>query len=89
MVAIREEMARVEAGEWSPEGSPLRGAPHTARCLTGQWDRAYPRDLAVFPTGYDPDKYWPPVARVDNVHGDKNVFCACIPVDAWKEQADA
>ena len=52
---------------------------------------AYPRELAVFPLPVlRRHKYWPPVARVDNVHGDKNVFCACIPVDAWKEEpADA
>ncbi len=62
MIAIRAEIDRVAAGEWTPESSPLRGAPHTARTLVGDWDRAYSRELAVFPTGYDPDKYWPPVA---------------------------
>ena len=63
MIAIRNEIDRVAAGEWSSEESPLRGAPHTSRALVGDWDRTYSRELAVFPTGIDPDKYWPPVAR--------------------------
>jgi glycine dehydrogenase len=86
MIAIREEIDRVAAGEWSPEESPLRGAPHTARALTGEWDRAYPRELAVFPAGYDPDKYWPPVARIDQAYGDRNLVCACPPLEAFAEQ---
>jgi glycine dehydrogenase len=85
MVAIRHEIARVEAGEWTPERSPLRGAPHTARCLTGEWDRDYPRDLAAFPSGYDPDKYWPPVARIDQAYGDRNLVCACPAPEAFAE----
>jgi len=85
MVAIRDEIARVEAGEWTPEDSPLRGAPHTARCLTGAWEREYPRELAAFPAGYDPDKYWPPVARVDQAYGDRNLVCACPAPEAFAE----
>jgi glycine dehydrogenase len=85
MIAIRQEIARVAAGEWTAEASPLRGAPHTARALVGEWDRAYPRDLAVFPTGIDPDKYWPPVARVDQAYGDRNLVCACPPPEAFTE----
>ena len=85
MIAIREEIDRVEAGEWTPEGSPLRGAPHTPRTLVGEWDRAYSREVAVFPTGYDPDKYWPPVARVDQAYGDRNLVCACPSPEAFAE----
>ncbi len=85
MIAIRAEIDRVGAGEWTPESSPLRGAPHTARALVGEWDRAYPRELAVFPTGVDPDKYWPPVARVDQAYGDRNLVCACPPLEAFAE----
>ena len=77
MIAIKGEIDQVSAGEWSADGSPLRGAPHTARALTGDWDRAYPRDVAVFPTGFDPDKYWPPVARIDQAYGDRNLVCSC------------
>ncbi len=85
MIAIRGEISRVEAGEWTPEGSPLRHAPHTARALVGDWDRAYSRELAVFPQGIDPDKYWPPVARVDQAYGDRNLVCACPPPEAFAE----
>jgi glycine dehydrogenase len=85
MIAIRAEIDRVGAGEWTPEESPLRGAPHTARALLGEWDRAYPRELAVFPTGVDPDKYWPPVARIDQAYGDRNLVCACPPLEAFAE----
>ncbi|MDQ4055742.1 MAG: aminomethyl-transferring glycine dehydrogenase [Actinomycetota bacterium] len=85
MIAIRAEIDRVGAGEWTPETSPLRGAPHTARALVGEWDRAYSRDLAVFPAGPDPDKYWPPVARIDQAYGDRNLVCACPPLEAFAE----
>ncbi|HYH34456.1 MAG TPA: aminomethyl-transferring glycine dehydrogenase [Nocardioides sp.] len=83
MVAIRAEIDRVEAGEWSAEDSPLRHAPHTARAVLGDWDRAYPRELGAFPGGVDPDKYWPPVARVDQAYGDRNLVCACPPPEAF------
>jgi glycine dehydrogenase len=85
MIAIRAEIDRVAAGEWTPENSPLRGAPHTSRALVGEWDRAYSRELAVFPTGIDPDKYWPPVARIDQAYGDRNLVCACPPLEAFAE----
>jgi len=85
MIAIRAEIDRVGAGEWSPEESPLRGAPHTSRALVGEWDRPYSRELGAFPTGIDPDKYWPPVARVDQAYGDRNLVCACPPLEAFAE----
>ena len=85
MIAIKAEIDRVAAGEWSAEDSPLRGAPHTTRALVGGWDRAYDRDLAAFPTGPDPDKYWPPVARIDQAYGDRNLVCACPPPEAFAE----
>ncbi len=85
MIAIRAEIDRVAAGEWTPENSPLRGAPHTSRALIGEWDRAYSREVAVFPTGIDPDKYWPPVARIDQAYGDRNLVCACPPLEAFAE----
>jgi glycine dehydrogenase len=91
MIAIKAEIDRVAAGEWSPEESPLRGAPHTARALVGEWDRAYSRELAVFPAGTtgpngSADKYWPPVARIDQAYGDRNLVCACPPPEAFAEQ---
>jgi glycine dehydrogenase len=85
MIAIKAEIDRVGTGEWTAEESPLRGAPHTTRALVGDWDRAYDRDLAVFPTGVDPDKYWPPVARIDQAYGDRNLVCACPPPEAFAE----
>ncbi len=85
MIAIRGEIDRVAAGEWTHENSPLRGAPHTARSIVGDWDRAYSREVAVFPTGPDPDKYWPPVARIDQAYGDRNLVCACPPPEAFAE----
>ena len=84
MIAIREEIRRVEEGEWSPEDSPLRGAPHTAASVVvGEQDRAYSAEVAVFPAGPDPDKYWPPVGRVDQAYGDRNLVCACPPPEAF------
>jgi glycine dehydrogenase len=85
MLAIRSEIDQVERGEWSVEKSPLRGAPHTARAIIGDWDRAYPREIAAFPTGPDPDKYWPPVARIDQAYGDRHLVCSCPPPEAFAE----
>ena len=85
MIAIKAEIDRVGAGEWSADDSPLRHAPHTAAALVGEWDRPYPRELAVFPSGVDPDKYWPPVARIDQAYGDRNLVCACPPPEAFAE----
>jgi glycine dehydrogenase len=88
MLAIRAEIDQVERGEWSVEKSPLRGAPHTTRAIVGDWDRAYPREVAAFPTGPDPDKYWPPVARIDQAYGDRHLVCSCPPPEAFSETAD-
>lgn len=91
MIEIREEIRAVEDGKLDREDNPLRNAPHTATMVCGsEWAHAYPRELAAFPLAtLRQQKYWPPVARVDNVYGDKNIMCACIPVDAYKEEADA
>jgi glycine dehydrogenase len=91
MIQIREEIRAIEEGKLDREDNPLKNAPHTAQAVsTSEWTHAYPRELAVFPlASLRQQKYWPPVARVDNVYGDKNVFCACIPVDAYREAAEA
>jgi len=86
MVAIRGEIAKVASGEWSPDESPLRGAPHTGRALLGEWRHGYSREVAAYPQGYDPDKYWPPVARIDQAYGDRNLFCACPPPEAFADE---
>ena len=86
MIAIRREIAQVEAGEWPVADSPLRAAPHTARSLVdGKWERPYSREQGAFPVGYDPDKYWPPVARIDQAYGDRNLVCSCPPLEAFDE----
>ncbi|MDG2524923.1 aminomethyl-transferring glycine dehydrogenase [Stenotrophomonas sp. HITSZ_GD] len=91
MIQIRDEIRAVEEGKLDREDNPLRHAPHTAVAVSAsEWTHAYPRELAAFPLpSLKLQKYWPPVARVDNVYGDKNVMCACIPVDAYKEDAEA
>ena len=87
MIQIREEIRMVERGELDREDNPLKHAPHTAtQAAAAEWTHGYSRELAVFPLAtLRLQKYWPPVARVDNVYGDKNVMCACIPVDAYKD----
>jgi glycine dehydrogenase len=86
MVAIRGEIDRVASGQWPLEESPLRAAPHTTRALAGPWERPYDRATGAFPAGVDPDKYWPPVARVDQAYGDRHLACACPPPEAFAEQ---
>jgi len=82
MIAIRAEIARVETGLWPREDNPLKNAPHTAQMLlAADWQHSYTREQAAYPqAGLRDAKYWPPVARVDNVWGDRHLFCACPPV---------
>ena len=89
LLAIRQEIRAVEAGEISSEDSPLRHAPHTVAALVGEWDRKYSREAGCFPPGaFRVDKYWPPVGRVDNVYGDRNLICTCPPLEAYAEAAE-
>ncbi|MEY3445951.1 MAG: hypothetical protein RIR45_706 [Pseudomonadota bacterium] len=82
MIAIRAEIAKVESGEWPQDNNPLKHAPHTAASLMGaDWDRPYSREVGAFPlASLKAVKYWPGVGRVDNVYGDRNLFCSCVPV---------
>ena len=91
MIQIREEIRAIEDGRLDREDNPLKHAPHTAAQVSAsEWTHAYPRELAVFPLpSLRLQKYWPPVARVDNVHGDKNVFCSCIPVGSAEDEPEA
>ena len=91
MIQIREEIRAVEEGKLDREDNPLKNAPHTATAVSAsEWTHAYPRELAAFPLpSLKLQKYWSPVARVDNVYGDKNIMCACIPIDAYKEEVEA
>ncbi|TXI69820.1 MAG: aminomethyl-transferring glycine dehydrogenase, partial [Limnohabitans sp.] len=86
MIAIREEIRQVENGAWPQDNNPLKNAPHTADSLmAAEWDRAYPREVGGALKGRVPGsvKYWPPVGRVDNVYGDRNLFCSCIPLSEY------
>ena len=82
MIAIREEIRQVESGRWSREDNPLKNAPHTAEQVTSDgWQHAYSREAAAYPVAaLRQSKYWSPVGRVDNVYGDRNLFCSCVPL---------
>ena len=83
MLAIRMEIDRVADGEWPLEDNPLVNAPHTQQELVGEWSHPYSRELAVFPAGSD-NKYWPTVKRLDDVFGDRNLFCSCVPMSEYQ-----
>ncbi|SCC50485.1 aminomethyl-transferring glycine dehydrogenase [Gordonia sp. SGD-V-85] len=87
MIAIRGEIELVGRGEWPAEDSPLRGAPHTAESLVGEWDHPYSREVAVYPQGLPSAggraKVWPAVRRIDGVYGDRNLVCSCPPIEAY------
>jgi glycine dehydrogenase len=90
MIAIRNEIAEVEQGRFTIEASPLRHAPHTVHDVADDdWSRAYRRSEGCFPAGSSrTDKYWCPVGRVDNVHGDRNLVCSCPPLTDYAEAAE-
>jgi glycine dehydrogenase len=80
MIAIHAEAEQVATGHWPKDDNPLVNAPHTAACLTGEWDHPYSRSEAVHPAGLDPrTKYWPPVRRIDGAYGDRHLVCSCPP----------
>ena len=90
MIAIRAEVARIESGEWDPEENPLVNAPHTDQDLSADdWSHPYSRAEAAFPLDFlRMDKYWPPIGRIDNVAGDRNLVCSCPPIEAYKAAAE-
>jgi glycine dehydrogenase len=85
MLAIRAEIAQVEDGVWPQDNNPLKHAPHTAACVVdAEWARPYARELGAFPlASLKAVKYWPTVGRVDNVYGDRNLFCSCVPTTQY------
>jgi glycine dehydrogenase len=88
MLAIAEEARAIAEGRIDPQNNPLRNAPHTVEDLVGNWDRPYSREQGCFPPGaFRVDKYWPPVNRVDNAYGDRNLVCTCPPMEAYAETA--
>ena len=91
MIQIRDEIRAIEDGKLDRDDNPLKHAPHTASVVSAsEWTHAYPRELAAFPLAtLRQQKYWPPVARVDNVYGDKNVFCSCVPIEEFAGEPEA
>ena len=84
MVAIREEIRQIETGNWPAEDNPLKQAPHTQADFLGDWNRPYTREQAVFPLPWVAEnKFWPSVNRIDDVYGDRNLFCACVPMSDY------
>ncbi|MGY3437654.1 MULTISPECIES: aminomethyl-transferring glycine dehydrogenase [unclassified Marinovum] len=89
MLAIRAEIREIEEGRMDRANNPLKNAPHTMEDLVRDWDRPYSREQGCFPPGaFRVDKYWPPVNRVDNVHGDRNLICTCPPMEDYAEAAE-
>ena len=86
MITIREEIAKVASGEFDAKDNPLKNAPHTAEVLVAnEWTHAYSREVAAFPVAsLRKQKYWAPVGRADNVYGDRNLFCACVPMSDYE-----
>jgi len=91
MIAIRAEIAKIEQGHWPRDDNPLKNAPHTAQALLKQaWPHAYTREDAAYPVAaLRLGKYWSPVGRVDNVYGDRNLFCSCVPMSEFSDAAEA
>jgi glycine dehydrogenase len=88
MIAIRNEIRKIEAGEWPADNNPLKHAPHSQADICGEWNRPYPRETALFPLPWvAANKFWPSVNRIDDVYGDRNLFCACsiTPVSLNRE----
>ena len=89
MLHIREEIRAVENNKIDIENNPLKNSPHTVEDLVGDWERPYTREEACYPAGaFRIDKYWAPVNRVDNVHGDRNLICSCPPLSDYLEAAE-
>jgi glycine dehydrogenase len=89
MIAIRSEIHAVQDGALDAKDNPLVNAPHTlADVVSDSWDHPYAREQAAYPVdSLRRDKYWPPVNRVDNVYGDRNLFCACPSIDSYREES--
>jgi len=84
MIAIRNEIRKIEAGEWPADNNPLKHAPHSQADILGDWDRPYSRETALFPLPWvAANKFWPSVNRIDDVYGDRNLFCACVPMEDY------
>jgi len=90
MLSIADEITSIEEGAWPRDDNPLKHAPHTAaELLAAVWAHPYSREQAAFALPYiAANKYWPPVKRVDNVYGDRNLVCSCAPLEAYAQTAE-
>ena len=85
MISIRNEIRKIEAGDWPADANPLKHAPHSQADICGDWDRPYSRETALFPLPWvAANKFWPSVNRIDDVYGDRNLHCACVPMEAYQ-----
>ena len=91
MISIHAEILEIESGKTDKQNNVIKNAPHTAEVVVSEkWDRPYPREQAVFPAPWLRDhKYWPPIGRIDNVYGDRNLFCTCVPMEAYAPQTNS
>ena len=89
LIKIKEEIDQIKSGKFDKVDNPIKNAPHTdAELASDQWTHKYTRQEAAYPAKFlQANKFWPPVARVDNVYGDKNIFCTCPSMDEFKEDA--
>jgi glycine dehydrogenase len=89
MIAIREEIRAIERGAADRSDNLLKHAPHTPDLLIAEWTRPYAKEAAFFPMPtLREDKYWPPVGRIDNVYGDRNLVCSCPPTEVYQAAAE-
>ena len=88
VLAICQEIKEIEEGKVNPDNNVLKNAPHTAAEVTADtWEHPYSREKAAYPLRYiKENKFWPPVGRIDNVYGDRNLMCACPPIEAYEEE---
>ncbi|NCX25309.1 MAG: glycine dehydrogenase (aminomethyl-transferring), partial [Proteobacteria bacterium] len=89
LIKIKQEIDKIQSGHFDKVDNPLKNAPHThVEVAANKWDHKYEREEAAYPSEIlKTTKYWPPVARVDNVYGDKNLFCTCPSIDEYKDTA--
>jgi glycine dehydrogenase len=85
MILIRQEIAEIEQGKMDRQNNPLKNAPHTAeQVVRDSWSRPYSRERAVYPVAWvRENKFWPAVGRIDNVYGERNLVCSCLPLEAY------
>ena len=89
LIKIKEEIDKIKSGDFDKNDNPIKNAPHTdLELASNKWEHKYSREEAAYPSNFlRSSKFWPPVARVDNVYGDKNLFCTCPSMDEFKEDA--